>query len=76
MVGKQHTTPVNLVFEVGGVIQLNIRIPISVSYRSSLDDYCPSEQVDTIQEKVISVLRSLYGTLDVHLVYSAESTSS
>ncbi|XP_007451475.1 PREDICTED: UPF0489 protein C5orf22 homolog [Lipotes vexillifer] len=44
--------------------------------RSSLDDYCPSEQVDTIQEKVISVLRSLYGTLDVHLVYSAESTSS
>ncbi|KAJ8794121.1 hypothetical protein J1605_019035 [Eschrichtius robustus] len=44
--------------------------------RSSLDDYCPSEQVDTIQEKVISVLRSLYGPLDVHLVYSAESTSS
>eukprot|EP00069_Balaena_mysticetus_P012899 bmy_21859T0 len=43
---------------------------------SSLDDYCPSEQVDTIQEKVISVLRSLYGPLDVHLVYSAESTSS
>ncbi|KAM8818678.1 UPF0489 protein C5orf22 homolog isoform 2-T2 [Rhynchonycteris naso] len=44
--------------------------------RSSLDDYCPSEQVDTIQEKVLNVLRSLYGTLDVHLVYSAESSPS
>ncbi|OWK02313.1 hypothetical protein Celaphus_00018084 [Cervus elaphus hippelaphus] len=44
--------------------------------QSSLDDYCPSEQVETIQEKVLSVLRSLYGTLDIHLVYSAESTAS
>ncbi|XP_019592801.2 UPF0489 protein C5orf22 homolog isoform X2 [Rhinolophus sinicus] len=44
--------------------------------RSSLDDYCPSEQVDTIQEKVLDVLRSLYGTLDIHLVYSAESSPS
>ncbi|XP_073933779.1 UPF0489 protein C5orf22 homolog isoform X4 [Castor canadensis] len=44
--------------------------------RSSLDDYCPSEQVDIIQEKVLNVLRSLYGTLDTHLVYSAESSPS
>lgn len=44
--------------------------------RSSLDDYCPSEQVDTIQEKVLDMLRSLYGTLDIHLVYSAESSPS
>lgn len=44
--------------------------------RSSLDDYCPSEQVDTIQEKVLGALRSLYGALDVHLVYSAESSPS
>ncbi|XP_055411002.1 UPF0489 protein C5orf22 homolog [Bubalus kerabau] len=43
--------------------------------RSSLDDYCPSEQVEAIQEKVLSVLRSLYGALDVHLVYSAESAA-
>ncbi|KFO23094.1 UPF0489 protein C5orf22 homolog isoform X2 [Fukomys damarensis] len=41
--------------------------------RSSLDDYCPSEQVDTIQEKVLKALHSLYGTLDTHLVYSEES---
>ncbi|XP_011354768.1 UPF0489 protein C5orf22 homolog [Pteropus vampyrus] len=44
--------------------------------RSSLDDYCPSEQVDTIQEKVLNMLHSLYGTLDIHLVYSAESSPS
>uniref|UniRef100_A0A8C9P3C4 Chromosome 5 open reading frame 22 n=1 Tax=Spermophilus dauricus TaxID=99837 RepID=A0A8C9P3C4_SPEDA len=44
--------------------------------RSSLDDYCPSEQVDTIQEKILSVLHSLYGTLDTHLVYSAECSTS
>lgn len=44
--------------------------------RSSLDDYCPSEQVDTIQEKVLKVLHSLYGMLDIHLVYSTESSPS
>ncbi|XP_016079751.1 PREDICTED: UPF0489 protein C5orf22 homolog isoform X1 [Miniopterus natalensis] len=43
--------------------------------RSSLDDYCPSEQVDSIQEKVLNVLRSLYGTLDLHLVYSESAPS-
>ncbi|KGL92413.1 UPF0489 protein C5orf22, partial [Charadrius vociferus] len=43
--------------------------------RSSLDDYCPSEQVDTIQEKVLNLLRSLYGSLDVHLDYSSTTSS-
>ncbi|KAM9308275.1 UPF0489 protein C5orf22 homolog [Gastrophryne carolinensis] len=43
--------------------------------RSSLDDYCPSDQVDVIQEKVLDVLRSLYGTLDVHLEFSPGSSS-
>lgn len=45
-------------------------------YRSSLDDYCPSEQVDIIQEKVLNLLRSVYGSLDVHLDYSSTSSSS
>ncbi|XP_023438415.1 UPF0489 protein C5orf22 homolog isoform X2 [Dasypus novemcinctus] len=44
--------------------------------RSSLDDYCPSEQVDTIQEKVLNMLHTLYGSLDIHLAYSADSSSS
>ncbi|NXI53661.1 CE022 protein, partial [Chloroceryle aenea] len=43
--------------------------------RSSLDDYCPSEQVDIIQEKVLNLLSSVYGTLDVHLDYSSTSSS-
>ncbi|XP_055561532.1 UPF0489 protein C5orf22 homolog isoform X3 [Falco biarmicus] len=43
--------------------------------RSSLDDYCPSEQVDIIQEKVLSLLGLVYGTLDVHLNYSSTSSS-
>ncbi|NXM66140.1 CE022 protein, partial [Serilophus lunatus] len=42
--------------------------------RSSLDDYCPSEQVDIIQEKVLSILSSVYGSLDVHLDYSSTSS--
>ncbi|XP_070603224.1 UPF0489 protein C5orf22 homolog [Erythrolamprus reginae] len=37
--------------------------------RSSLDDYCPAEQVDFIQEKVLNVLHLVYGTLDIHLEY-------
>ncbi|XP_063154846.1 UPF0489 protein C5orf22 homolog [Candoia aspera] len=37
--------------------------------RSSLDDYCPAEQVEFIQEKVLNVLRLVYGSLDVHLEY-------
>ncbi|XP_003936254.1 UPF0489 protein C5orf22 homolog isoform X1 [Saimiri boliviensis] len=41
--------------------------------RSSLDDYCPSDQVDIIQEKVLSMLRALYGNLDIQ-VYAAESS--
>ncbi|XP_054045788.1 UPF0489 protein C5orf22 homolog isoform X1 [Rissa tridactyla] len=43
--------------------------------RSSLDDYCPSEQVDIIQEKVLNLLGSVYGTLDVHLDYSSTASS-
>ncbi|NXF91001.1 CE022 protein, partial [Eubucco bourcierii] len=43
--------------------------------RSSLDDYCPSEQVDIIQEKVLSLLGSVYGSLDVQLDYLNTSPS-
>lgn len=37
--------------------------------RSSLDDYCPAGQVELIQTKVLEVLRSVYGTLEIHLEY-------
>ncbi|KAK7159229.1 hypothetical protein R3I94_005531 [Phoxinus phoxinus] len=46
--------------------------------RSSLDEYCPAEQVDSIQNSVLDILESLFGCLDVHREYesiSSESTS-
>ncbi|MCJ8744757.1 hypothetical protein PDJAM_G00122210 [Pangasius djambal] len=50
---------------------------ITVS-RSSLDEYCPPDQVDSIQSSVLKVLETLFGSLDVHKEYeeaSGESTS-
>uniref|UniRef100_A0A803T089 Chromosome 5 open reading frame 22 n=1 Tax=Anolis carolinensis TaxID=28377 RepID=A0A803T089_ANOCA len=62
--------------EIDGLVQSvkhvlrNLPKPTLVTIaRSSLDDYCPVEQVDLIQEKVLDVLRLTYGTLDVHLEY-------
>nr|XP_060630678.1 UPF0489 protein C5orf22 homolog [Anolis sagrei ordinatus] len=62
--------------EIDGLVQSvkhvlrNLPKPTLVTIaRSSLDDYCPVEQVDLIQEKVLNVLRLTYGTLDVHLEY-------
>ncbi|XP_063306631.1 UPF0489 protein C5orf22 homolog [Pelobates fuscus] len=73
---------VSLEVEIQGLIQSmkhllrHLPKPTLVTLaRSSLDDYCPSEQVDFIQEKVLDVLRSLYGTLDVHLEFSPGSSS-
>uniref|UniRef100_A0A8C1AKT3 Chromosome 5 open reading frame 22 n=1 Tax=Cyprinus carpio carpio TaxID=630221 RepID=A0A8C1AKT3_CYPCA len=46
--------------------------------RSSLDEYCPAEQVDSIQNSVLNILESLFGCLDVHREYESipsESTS-
>ncbi|KAG9356125.1 hypothetical protein JZ751_000969 [Albula glossodonta] len=37
--------------------------------RSSLDEYCPPGQVDSIQNQILSTLESLYGTLAVHREY-------
>lgn len=68
--------------EIDGLVQAvkrllkNLPKPTLVTIaRSSLDDYCPSEQVDVIQEKVLDVLRSVYGSLDVHLEFSPGSSS-
>uniref|UniRef100_A0A668AAE2 Chromosome 5 open reading frame 22 n=1 Tax=Myripristis murdjan TaxID=586833 RepID=A0A668AAE2_9TELE len=44
--------------------------------RSSLDEYCPAEQVDLIQNKVLAVLESLFGTLDLHKDYENTSTEA
>ncbi|XP_054842014.1 UPF0489 protein C5orf22 homolog [Eublepharis macularius] len=62
--------------EIEGLVQSvkhllkNLPKPTLVTIsRSSLDDYCPANQVELIQEKVLNGLRSVYGTLDVHLEY-------
>ncbi|KAM9439720.1 UPF0489 protein C5orf22 homolog [Clarias gariepinus] len=41
---------------------------ITVS-RSSMDEYCPPEQVESIQSSVLKVLEALFGSLDVHKEY-------
>ncbi|XP_030631617.1 UPF0489 protein C5orf22 homolog [Chanos chanos] len=42
--------------------------------RSSLDEYCPAEQVNHIQDSVLTVLESLYGSLDIHKEYESGQT--
>ena len=44
---------------------------VCVFFRSSLDEYCPVEQVDSIQNKVLSVLEGLYGQLEVRQTYDS-----
>ncbi|CAN9502904.1 unnamed protein product [Ophioblennius macclurei] len=42
--------------------------------RSSLDEYCPVEQVDSVQSRVLAVLEDLYGALDLHKDYESSFT--
>ncbi|XP_008303907.1 UPF0489 protein C5orf22 homolog [Stegastes partitus] len=44
--------------------------------RSSLDEYCPVEQVDSVQSRVLAVLEALYGALDLHKDYENSSTDT
>ncbi|XP_022617541.1 UPF0489 protein C5orf22 homolog isoform X2 [Seriola dumerili] len=44
--------------------------------RSSLDEYCPVEQVDSVQSRVLAVLEALYGPLDLHKDYENSSTET
>ncbi|XP_041847553.1 UPF0489 protein C5orf22 homolog [Melanotaenia boesemani] len=41
--------------------------------RSSLDEYCPAKQVDSIQSKVLAILGDLYGELDLHKDYETNN---
>ncbi|XP_026231136.1 UPF0489 protein C5orf22 homolog [Anabas testudineus] len=51
--------------------------PILVTMsRSSLDEYCPVEQVDSVQSRVLAVLEDLYGPLDLHKDYENTSTET
>ncbi|CAB1446472.1 unnamed protein product [Pleuronectes platessa] len=44
--------------------------------RSSLDEYCPVEQVDSVQSRMLAVLEALYGPLDLHKDYKHSSTET
>ncbi|XP_028282969.1 UPF0489 protein C5orf22 homolog [Parambassis ranga] len=44
--------------------------------RSSLDEYCPVEQVDSVQSRVLAVLECLYGALDINKDYENSSTDT
>ncbi|KAI4883654.1 hypothetical protein NFI96_012611, partial [Prochilodus magdalenae] len=39
--------------------------------RSSLDEYCPAEQVNSIQNNMLNILETLFGSLDVHKEYES-----
>lgn len=44
--------------------------PLAVTVaRSSLDDFCPPDQVEFIQEQTLNVLRSTLENVAVHLLY-------
>ncbi|XP_061695658.1 UPF0489 protein C5orf22 homolog isoform X2 [Syngnathoides biaculeatus] len=42
--------------------------------RSSLDEYCPFEQVDSVQHRVLAVLEKQYGPLDIQKDYENTDT--
>ncbi|XP_022054450.2 UPF0489 protein C5orf22 homolog isoform X2 [Acanthochromis polyacanthus] len=44
--------------------------------RSSLDEYCPVEQVDSVQSRVLAVLEAQYGALDLHKDYESSSSET
>lgn len=44
--------------------------------RSSLDEYCPAEQVESIQSSMLDILETLFGSLDVHKEYESSTEES
>lgn len=60
----------NIWFSVADQAKPPVLITIS---RSSEDDYCPPEQVDVIEEHVLSELRRHYDTSELHLHYQEDS---
>uniref|UniRef100_A0A8B9KX81 Chromosome 5 open reading frame 22 n=1 Tax=Astyanax mexicanus TaxID=7994 RepID=A0A8B9KX81_ASTMX len=54
-----------------------LHTPLEVSIASScLDEYCPAEQVDSIQSSMLEILETLFGSLDVHKDYESSTEES
>ncbi|XP_061111580.1 UPF0489 protein C5orf22 homolog isoform X2 [Conger conger] len=64
-----------LVQAVGLILRALPKPTLVTMSRSSLDEYCPADQVDSIQERVLGVLESLYGSLAVHREYATTAGS-
>ncbi|KAJ8012026.1 hypothetical protein DPEC_G00064410 [Dallia pectoralis] len=58
-----------LVLAVELILQALPKPTLVTVSRSSLDEYCPIEQVNSIQSRILVILESLYGSLDVHKEY-------
>ena len=72
---------INLILErvVVQEAKLNVLVYVCVCvcvFRSSLDEYCPVEQVDSVQSRMLAVLEALYGPLDLHKDYKHSSTET
>nr|XP_023671911.1 UPF0489 protein C5orf22 homolog isoform X1 [Paramormyrops kingsleyae] len=68
-----HVSDLQEVHRLVGAVRLLLQgIPkptLVTMSRSSLDEYCPIVQVDSIQQGVLEALEELYGPLDVHREY-------
>ncbi|XP_076837973.1 UPF0489 protein C5orf22 homolog isoform X2 [Brachyhypopomus gauderio] len=58
------------------VLQALPKPTIVTMARSSLDEYCPAEQVNSIQNSVLNILETLFGSLDVHKEYESPEEST
>lgn len=64
----------DLIANTAHFLQSLCAVPALVTIaRSSIDAYCPPEEVDFIQGAVIDMLRSVYGELDVQFDYDIAS---
>ncbi|KAF7692867.1 UPF0489 protein C5orf22 homolog [Silurus meridionalis] len=62
-----------LMLAVHSVLQPLPKPTLITMSRSSLDEYCPPAQVDSIQSNILNVLETLFGSLDVHKEYEEAS---
>uniref|UniRef100_A0A4W4DN40 CE022 n=1 Tax=Electrophorus electricus TaxID=8005 RepID=A0A4W4DN40_ELEEL len=65
-----------LLLAVRLVLQALPKPTIVTIARSSLDEYCPAEQVNSIQNNVLDILENLFGSLDVHKEYESPSAEN
>ena len=67
---SDHQIIISSISNICGVKKVRLQINKHIiRYRSSIDDYCPPDQVDFIQEKVLEMLQEIYLQIEVTLDY-------